>query len=142
MSTPPTNREPDQALVEVLQDAIKAANASWTETDKLYMSVCSALVAVATLFGRSPSGWHSSITLLGGLALLLSITWMLLIRRYRRIVGTALERLAAEHAGSSLGTYFDEEHKYYEKDLRDYLVAVVVFLMAVIMTVYSTFSRA
>jgi len=142
MSTTITKHEPDHALVEVLQDAIKAANASWTETDKLYISVCSALVAVATLFGRSSAGWQFSMTLLGGLVLLLSITWILLIRRYLRIVRTALKRLAAEYAGSSLGTYFNEEHERYEKDRRDYLVAIVVFLMGVIMIVYSLSFRA
>lgn len=142
MSTTITNREPDRDLVEVLRDAIKAANASWTETDKLYMSVCTALVAVATLFGRSSGGWQAPMTLLGVLVLLLSVTWMLLIRRYLRIVETALERLANEYDGSSLGTYFKEEHEHYKKDLRDYLVAAVVFLMALVMIFYSTCSRA
>src|SRR4029077_734558 len=56
MSTRITNRRPDHALVKVLRDAIKAANASWTETDKLYVSVCSALLAVAKLFGRPEGG--------------------------------------------------------------------------------------
>jgi hypothetical protein len=138
MSQTFSNREPHQSLAEILQDSIRAANASWTETDKLYMSVCSALVALATIFGRSPGGSISSMTLVAILVLLLSINWMFLIKRYRRIILDALRGLEKEYNGSSVGDYFEKECRYYNDDRRDYLVTVIVFLMSLIMIFYST----
>jgi Ca2+/Na+ antiporter len=131
------NGKPHQSLAEILQDAIRAANASWTETDKLYTSVCSALVALATIFDRSPGGSISSMTLVGILVLLLSINWMFLIKRYRRIVLTALQGLETEYHASPAGAYFEKEHRNYHCDLRDYLIAIIVFLMSLIMIFYS-----
>jgi len=137
MSQTHTNDKPHQSLGELLQGAIGAANASWTETDKLYVSVCSALVALATIFGRSPGGSSSSIALVGLLVLLLSINWMFLIKRYRRKILSALQGLAVEHNGSPTGTYFDKEYQRFKKDRYDYLIAIIVLLMSVLMISYS-----
>lgn len=121
---------------------MKAANTSWSETDKLYVSVCSALVALAALFGHSTSESRSSMAVVGVLALLLSINWMWLIRRYRRKILAALEGLAAEHKGSRMGVYFAQERQRFEKDRSDYLIALLVLLLSLAMIFYSITSGA
>jgi Flp pilus assembly protein TadB len=85
----PTNVT-DHSLADAHKDALTAANNSWTETDKLYLSVCSAVIAAAALFGHTPK----AVAFVGILVLLLSINWMLLIKRYRRKIIAALGELA------------------------------------------------
>jgi len=104
-----TNNKAQLSLADVLRETMTAANRSWSETDKLYVSVCSALVALAAIFGRPTSGSNSSMALVGVLVLLLSINWMFLIKRYWHKILAALERLAIEHKDSDLGNYYDGE---------------------------------
>ena len=58
----------DADLAKVHKEANEAAIASWTETDKLYVSVCSGLIALATLFGNFASNPGLSVSLVGGAA--------------------------------------------------------------------------
>ena len=125
-------------LAAIHQDAMKAANASWSETDKLYVSVCSALVALASLFSNSTFGSRSSAVVVGLLVLLLSANWFWLIRRYRRKIGAALEGLASAHKGSEAEDYYCEEQQRFANDKSDYLIVLVVFLVSLVMIFYPT----
>jgi hypothetical protein len=82
------------SLTEVHRDVLKAANSSWTETDKLYVSVCSALVALAAVFGWGKPGSQISLTIVGVLLVLLACNWMLLITRYRAKILNSLKALS------------------------------------------------
>jgi energy-coupling factor transporter transmembrane protein EcfT len=128
----------DQSLADAHKDALTAANNSWTETDKLYVSVCSALIALAALFGHSASGQHSPIPMafVGILVLLLSVNWMLLIMRYRGKILTALEGLARKHSVSSVREYYDSERRRFSNDWNDYVVAIIVCALSLIIIVY------
>lgn len=141
MTDTDTKVNPQLSLAEVHHDALRAANASWSETDKLYVSVCSALVALAAIFGRSASGSSVSMAFVGVLVLLLSTNWMLLIKRYRRKILAALEGLAIEYKGSKVGDYFDGEQRRFAGDRNDYSIAVVVLLLSLMMIFYPIVCR-
>jgi hypothetical protein len=111
---------------------MKAANASWTETDKLYVSVCSALIALAALFGH----FASTVSMVGALVFLLSINWAWLIRRYREKILSALDELAQEHGDSRISKYYQAEQRRFEHDRSDYLIVGVVALASVISILY------
>jgi hypothetical protein len=124
----------DRDLAKVHVEAMKAAIASWTETDKLYVSVCSALIALATLFVSKNSGL--SVSLVGALVFLLSINWACLIRRYREQILSALDGLAQEHGDSRISQYYQAQQLTFEDDKMDYLIVVVVVLASVILILY------
>ena len=127
----------DRDLAKVHEEAMKAANASWTETDKLYVSVCSALIALATLFGHSASNPGLAVSLVGALVFLLSINWALLIRRYHEKILCALEGLAQEHGDSRISQYYQAQQRRFEHDRwSDYLIVGVVVLASVISILY------
>jgi hypothetical protein len=138
-----TDGNPDQSLAEVHSDAMTAANNSWTETDKLYVSVCSALIALAALFGRSAFGLSPprSVALVGILALLLSVNWMLLIKRYRRKICTALEGLALKHDVASVRDYYEKERQRFRHDWNGYVIAIIVCALSSIMIAYGLFAN-
>lgn len=128
-----TNGNPQLSLSDVLRDTMTAAkNRSWSETDKLYVSVCSALVALAAIFGHPISGSDPSMALVGVLVLLLSINWMFLIKRYRQKILAALERLAIEHKDSDLKNYYDGEKQRFKDGKRDYYIAWIVLLLSLV----------
>src|SRR5437773_6260553 len=111
----------DADLAKVHEEAKKAAIASWTETDKVYVSVCSALIALATLFGESASKNDSasknpglSVSLVGALVFLLSINWAWLITRYGKKILSALKGLAQEHGDSRISQYYQEQQLTFE----------------------------
>lgn len=128
----------DQSLADAHKDALTAANNSWTETDKLYVSVCSALIALAALFGHSDSGQHSPrpMAFVGILVLLLSVNWMLLIMRYRGKILAALEGLARKHSVSSVREYYDLERQRFSNDWKDYVIAIIVCALSLILIVF------
>src|SRR5215472_8123748 len=117
-------------LTEVHRGAITAANSSWSETDKLYVSVCSALIAVAAIFGSG-----ISITIVGVLLLLLAANWIRLIGRYRKKILDSLSALSNVQDGPETRDYFDKEQKRFKGDWGDYVIAVVVLLMALFLIV-------
>lgn len=126
----------DPSLAKVHEDAMKAANASWTETDKLYVSICSALIALAALFGHSATKPGVSVSLVGALVFLLSINWAWLIRRYRRKILSALDGLAQENGDSRISNYYRAERAKFKSDMSDYLIVCVVVLASVILIFY------
>ena len=67
MTDAPSHGDTQQSLAEVHENSMKAANASWCETDKLYVSVSSALIALAAIFGRPSSGSSSPMAFVGEL---------------------------------------------------------------------------
>jgi hypothetical protein len=99
-------------LTEVHRDAMTAANSSWSETDKLYVSVCSALIALAALFHRS----EISMIILGVLLVLLAFNWIRLIARYRKKILDSLRALANVQDGAETRDYFYKERKRFERD--------------------------
>ena len=124
------------SLTEVYQDAVKAANSSWTETDKLYVSVCSALVALATIFGWGRSGSEISMVAVGFFLLLLAGNWMRLIERYREKILDALKGLSKSQDDPEVREYFAKEHSRFENDSwGDRFIAAVVVLMSLLMIV-------
>ena len=60
---PASDNRVDGDLTRIYEEAMKAANASWTETDKLYVSVCSALIALAALFGGASDNYTLTVLL-------------------------------------------------------------------------------
>ncbi len=111
-------------LIKVRQEAIDAAYTSWIETDKLHVSVCSALIALATLFGHSPT---LPVFLVGALALLLSINWAWLITRYRWKIVSELTSLAQEPGDPRISEYYQAEQTRFQHDSRyDYLIVGIV----------------
>lgn len=126
----------DLGLAKVHEDAMKAANASWTETDKLYVSVCSALIALAALFGKSDSKVGVSVSLVGALVFLLSINWAWLIRRYRQKILRALDGLSQENSDSRISKYYQTERANLKHDMSDYLIVGVVVLASVILILH------
>jgi hypothetical protein len=121
------------SLTEVHRDAIKAANSSWSETDKLYVSVCSALVALATIFGWGRPGSEMSMIIVGILLLLLAGNWMRLIRRYREEILDSLKALSKAQDDPEMREYFDNGQNRVRNDWGDYFIAVVVLLMSLSM---------
>ena len=116
---------PQLTLTQVHRDAITAANNSWSETDKLYVSVCSALIALAAIFGSG-----ISITIVGVFLLLLAANWIPLIGRYRKKILDALTALSSVQDGAETRDYFDKERKRFRSDWGDYVIAVIVLLMS------------
>ena len=128
-----TDNNGNPALAKVHEDAMKAANASWTETDKLYVSVCSALVALTALFGHSAGGPGVSVSWVGVLVLLLSVNWAILIKRYRRKILFALDGLAQESGDSAIARYYQTERERFKRDWKDYLIVGIVALASAIL---------
>lgn len=131
-----TVENPQYSLVEAYRDKLRTANSSWSDTDKLYVSVCSALVALAAIFGGDPSDPPLSVTLIGVLLLLLAYNWWQLVDRYRKKIGAALEGLANELDGTKTGSHFREEQKRFDSDRSDYRIVAVVFLVSLLMIIY------
>jgi len=123
------------SLTEVCQDAVKAANTSWTESDKLYVSVCSALVALAAIFGWGRSGSEITMMVIGLLLLLLAANWWRLINRYREKILDALDALSkSQDVRQEAREHFAKEHSRFEKDSwGDHFIAGVVGLMSLLM---------
>jgi hypothetical protein len=128
-------------LAKIHEEAMTAANASWTETDKLYVSVCSALIALATLFGHSASNPGLAVSLLGALVFLLSINWAWLIRRYRKKILSALKGLAQEHGDSRISQYYQAQRRRFKHDRSDYLIVGVVVFASVILILYPIWKK-
>ena len=99
----------DRDLAEVHKETMKAANGSWIETDKLYVSVCSALIALAALFGSSGHIPGPSLSLVGALVFLLSINWAWHINSYRKEILDALDGLAQAHGDSRISQYYQAQ---------------------------------
>jgi hypothetical protein len=111
-----------------------AANKSWAETDTLYVSVCSALVTLATIFGRTDSELVRTLLPVGSLVMLLSINWMLLIKVFRRKILAALEGLANEYSRPEWGGYFEKERQEFVEDKeKDYAIAVLMFVSGLVL---------
>jgi hypothetical protein len=126
------SNEPQLTLTEVHRDAMTAANSSWSETDKLYVSVCSALVALAAIFSWGRSGSEISMLVVGLLLLLLAGNWWRLIRRYRRKILASLKALSTAQEEPARG-YFAGEQERVDKDWGDFYIAIVVILMSLFM---------
>jgi len=122
---------PQLSLTELHQDAIKAANSSWTETDKLYVSVCSALIALAAIFGWGKAESKLPLLIVGALLIFLAFNWTLLIRRYRRKILRSLRALYAGQDDPEIKAYFAYERDRFQKDPLDYLIVGLVFVAAV-----------
>ena len=117
---------PQLTLTQMIhRDAITAANSSWSETDKLYVSVCSALITLATIFGSG-----ISITIVCIFLLLLAVNWIRLIGRYRKKILYALTALSGEQGVVETRDYFDKERERFRSDWGDYVIAVIVVLMS------------
>jgi hypothetical protein len=136
--TDTTSKEKLQlTLTDVHQEAIKAANSSWGETDRLYVSVCSALLAVAGI-GSKESGPKIPIIIIGFLSLILAICWIVLICRYRKKILYSLKVLSEVQDGPRIMEYFGEERKRFKKDWKDYLIAMVILGMSLVMIFFSS----
>ena len=126
-----------QLLTELYRDAIKAAYSSWSQTDPLYVSVCSALIALST-FLATFLGWgkpESQLPLLivGGLLILLAVNWTVLITRYRHQILRSLRALYKIHGEIEIKKYFDREQGHFRKESWwDYVIVGVVFVAGVI----------
>jgi hypothetical protein len=112
---------PQWSLIEVHRDAIRAANSSWSETDRLYVPVCSGLIALVATFGS---------TIVGVLLLLLAVNWVRLMRRYRKKILDSLTALSNAQDGSETKNYFYNEKRRFKSDWGDYVIAVVFILMS------------
>jgi hypothetical protein len=110
-----SNGIPQLSFIEVHRDAIKAANGSWSETDKLYVSVCSALIALAAIFGWG-KGPPISLLIVGLLLVFLAVNWALLIKRYRCIILYSLRALSEGQIGDDIKEYFKHELARFKKD--------------------------
>ena len=121
------NETPQLSLTEIHRDAIKTANSSWSETDKLYVSVCTALIALAAIFGTGSTTW---MIIAAFLLLFLAVNWMILIHRYRGKIRNSLKALSAGQDSREIKQYFDNEYNRVSKDPSDYLIAIVVLAAA------------
>ena len=92
----------DQALdpslstrYQVYHDSLKAVYSSWSATDQLYVVVCSGLITATTLLAglAQPNYSRVAVSSVGLIALLLAITWVFHISRYRKLVRRKLKLL-------------------------------------------------
>ena len=130
------------SLTEVYRDAIKAASSSWSETDKLYVSVCAALISLTGIFGWDKSGSRIWMEIAGPLLIALAINWLILISHYRDQILCSLKELSKGRECSEIRKFFDNEHNRvhgYRK--YDYFIPVVVLLTAVSLLIIVYLSR-
>jgi hypothetical protein len=114
---------PQLNLTELHRDAIKAANSSWSETDKLYVSVCSALIALAGFFGWGKPESKLPLLIVGALLIFLAFNWIVLITRYRYQILRSLSAIYDAQANSKIKTYFADERKHFRREsLWDYFI--------------------
>jgi hypothetical protein len=126
------------SLTEAHRDAIKAANSSWSETDKLYVSVCAALISLTAIFGWDKSGSRIWMGISSFILMCLAINWLILIYHYRDQIRYSLRALSK---GQECPEFFGDEYKRVNGYWNDYFIAVVVLLMAVSMLVMVILSR-
>src|SRR5262249_46547208 len=112
------NETPRLSLTEVHQEAIKAANNSWTETDKLYVSVCSPIIALVAIFGRDrdkpdSTTWMAIASLL---LIALAINWWILTARYRCKIRISLKELSVGKECSDVKDHFVREYERFSDD--------------------------
>ena len=120
------NETSQLSLTEIHRDAIKAANSSWSETDKLYVCVCAALISLAGIFGWNKAESTPWMPIAAFLLLVLAVNWMILIHRYRTIIRGSLKALSGGQESPEVKDYFTKEHnKRVRRELSDYLIAVV-----------------
>jgi hypothetical protein len=129
------NETPGLSLTEVHRDAINAANSSWSETDKLYISVCVAFITLTGIFGWDKSGSKIWIAFATILLRVLAINWIILISHYRCQILCSLKALSEGNEISDIRTFFANEHKRVYGYRNDYLVSVVILLIGVVLLV-------
>jgi len=135
------NKHPPLSLTEVHRDAVKDANSSWSETDKLYVSVCSALVALAAIYGWDKPWSKVSTIFVGVLLLWLALNWTLLINRYRKKIRRSLETLCRVQDDPEIREHFCAEQKRFRRDRLDYLIVLIVSFMSLCMIGLATASK-
>jgi len=136
------NEHPPLSLTEVHRDAVKDANSSWSETDKLYVSVCSALVGLAAIYGWDKPWSKVSTTFVGVLLLWLALNWALLINRYRKKICRSLEALSRVQDDPEFREHFCAEQKRFRDDWwLDYLIVLIVSFMSLCLFGLATASR-
>ncbi len=137
MKATQSDENPEYSLVDAFRDNLRTANSSWSETDKLYVSVCSALIAAAAIFGDKGAEPPLTVTFIGVLLLILAVNWWRLTDRYRGKIGSALEGLAKKLGDNDeTGRHFKQEHERFSADRSDYRIVGIVGVLAVLVIIY------
>ena len=136
MNDKPQEAKPEVSLIEAYLEQKRTANSSWSDTDKLYVSVCAALVASAAIFGGSVTPPPLSISLVGILLGILACNWWILIGRYREKIASALDGLQKQYGNTKTGEHYRQSRARFEQDRHDYRIVMVVSVLAALIIIY------